>query len=368
MTDVVLVTADSVRYDGRAAMPTVAAMDTKLGVTGGHYTRPSLASLLAASYEAAVRAEAVSPTLPEVLAEAGYTCIGRAPSPQLDAVFGFDAGFDDYENYFDAGNRGSRRREVLGRIGPLRRIYHRLFPPHAKMDELPTDEAVVDEAVAAFNDADGPRFLWAHLMGSHRPYGRGKDAISRSLDRRALFAPDRLTPAQHEEILTKYEAAIGRVDDRIDRLLSELDADDPIVVFASDHGDEHGEEGYYFHQPQRQRVAEALVEVPVGFDGIDVPGERLSLLDVAPTLVDALDLSVPAAWHGHSLFQDARDQTVTVAPWHNSATVLWQDFRTRLVASDAAVSLETATETVGVDESDVPEALQDQLRDLGYVG
>jgi arylsulfatase A-like enzyme len=368
MKDIVLVTADSIRFDGLSAMPTVEGFDTKLGITGGHYTRPSLASLLSASHEAAVRSRAVEPTLATVLADNGYTCIGFAPTPQTDEKFGFDAGFHTYENFFDPGSRGSRRRNILSEITILRRIYHRFFPPHAKLDDLPTDEAVISQAIEAFNDADGPRFLWVHLMESHRPYGRGSDSVPQSIDGKALFSPDKLTADEREEIQEKYTAALERVDNTIETLLSGLETDDPIVTFASDHGDEFGEEGYYFHQPQRRRVARKLVEVPVGFDGVEVPGDRLCLLDIPPTLVDSQGIDVPDSWHGHSLFAEDRSQTLTVAPWNSKATVLWQDFETRVVATDGAVSIETGGDQIGPDDDEIPEELQEQLRDLGYVG
>lgn len=45
MDDVVLMTADSVRRDFVDAMPFVDDHDVLTGVTAGHYTRPSLASL-----------------------------------------------------------------------------------------------------------------------------------------------------------------------------------------------------------------------------------------------------------------------------------------------------------------------------------
>jgi arylsulfatase A-like enzyme len=204
-------------------------------------------------------------------------------------------------------------------------------------------------------------------MESHRPYGRGEDSIGKSLDRKALFAAERLTESERDTIKQAYRGALERVDSTIGRLLDDLDATDPVVAVTSDHGDEFGEKGYYFHQPQRCRVAQPLVEVPVAFAGADVPRERLSLLDVAPTLLDILDLPVPDPWHGYSLFDRPREQTITLAPWHNSATMLWQDFSTRLIASDADVSLKTGTERIDVEESEVPADIQDRLRDLGYV-
>jgi arylsulfatase A-like enzyme len=325
-----------------------------------------LASLNSGRYESALRKEVTDPTLPAVLSDEGYTCLGVVPTPQADPVFGFDRGFDFFENFYDAGNRGKSYRDYLARFDLIRRLYHRIAPPHAKFDRLPPDSDIIDKAVKNFNSSTSPRFLWVHLNGPHRPYGRGDDAISKSIDRKALFSPNRLTDAEHEEIISKYRASLSRTDNHIQDLLARLDSD-PTVVFTSDHGDEFGEEGKYFHQPQRRRVADALIEVPVVFDGIDIDPSWVSLIDIAPTIVSALDFDVPETWDGVDHTTDSRDHAITIAPWLDEATVAYQNKRIKLVAKDADVSLHAGDRTLNVVESDVPDDVEDRLRDLGYV-
>lgn len=367
MDDVVLVTAESVRYDFVDAMPFVAESSPVRGIVGGHYTRPSLASLLSSQYEAALQARAIPPTLPEVLSTAGYTCIGLAPSAQTDGHFGFDRGFDYYENFKDPGNRGSRRREILGQIGLFRKLYHRLVPPHAKQDDLPDDDAVVDEAIEQFADADPPRFLWVHLMESHRPYGAGEQAVPKSIDRKALFSPGSLTEDERTLIRDRYRDALGRVDARVRRLYDEVDGE-PRFLFTSDHGDEFGEEGPYFHQPQRRRVADALITVPVATRNLELSRSPLSLLDVAPTLADAVGADVPGDWDGVRLAEKAADYTLTIAPWGTQASLACRTPTCKVVGTDAAVAIVTDDDRHTIADEDVPEELQRQLRDLGYVG
>jgi hypothetical protein len=173
MRDVILVTADSVRYDFLDAMDYVSGFDRHRGITAGHYTRPSLAGLLSASYRGAIESRAVSPTVASAFSEAGYTTIGLSSSPHTDPRFGFDAGFDVYEYYDDAGTRGNPLRQFASRFDLIRRLYHRVRPPHVKLSSRLPDAELIDNAVAAFDDQSGPRFMWLHLMGTHRPYGRG---------------------------------------------------------------------------------------------------------------------------------------------------------------------------------------------------
>ncbi|OTF00452.1 sulfatase-like hydrolase/transferase [Halorubrum sp. SD683] len=378
MRDVVLLTADSVRRDHTDAMPYLESHDVMTGVTAGHYTRPSLAALQSSRLRASIQSKVIGPALAEVFNDAGYETIGLVPTAQADPAFGFDSGFDHYDNYMSgsgnaAKNRRSNLREYLGSFDIIRQIYRRVYPMEANMADLPPDDDVVDEAIERFNDTKGPRFLWVHQMDSHRPYGRGDDAIPKSIDRKAeasgsrhWFGSSEVSGQERQTIIDAYRNALGRVDDRIERLVDGIDAKDPIVAFAADHGDEFGEDGYYYHQGYRRRVVDPIIRVPVVFDGIKTVGDRCSLLDIGPTLASAVDAQVPAKWQGNDLSGTRTEQTITVAPWHESATVAWQDFERKLVARDADVSITDSEGEVMVERTDVSEEVEAQLRDLGY--
>jgi arylsulfatase A-like enzyme len=379
MRDVVLVTADSVRRDFVDAMPFVDSHEVLTGVTAGHYTRPSLAALQSSRLRASVQSRVLGPSLAEVLGEAGYTTIGLVPTAQADPTFGFDAGFDHYDNYMSGGgdnparNRRSGLREFLGSFDVVRQVYRRVYPMEANMADLPDDGAVVDEAVERFDDADGPTFLWVHQMESHRPYGTGDRAIPGEIDRKAeasggrhWFGSSTVTDEERELILDHYRDALERVDDRVRRLVKSVESADPVFAFAADHGDEFGEEGYYYHQGYRRRVADPIIRVPVVLEGVDTLGERCSLLDVAPTLAGAVGADVPGEWDGNDLAATTTDQALTVAPWHEKATVAWQDFERKVVARDADVSMTEGDQTVAVERADVSEDVEAQLQNLGY--
>jgi arylsulfatase A-like enzyme len=378
MKNVVLLTADSVRRDFVDAMPFVDGHDVLTGITAGHYTRPSLAALQSSRIRSSLESKIIVPTLAEVFNNAGYTTIGLVPTAQADPAFGFDIGFDKYDNFMRgsgnaAENRRSSFREYLGSFDIVRQVYRRIYPMEANMDDLPPDEQVISEAIDRFNEADGPVFLWVHQMGSHRPYGTGDNAIPPTLDRKAEAAGSRhwfgsstVADQERELIQEAYRDALGRVDDRIERLLSAIEADDPIFAFAADHGDEFGEEGYFYHQGYRRRVADPVIQVPVVLDGIETVGDRLSLLDVAPTLVEAVGLDAPAEWQGNDLSTETTEETVTVAPWHEKATIAWQDFDRKLVAHDAKVTLREDGKEVSAERSDISSDVEKQLQNLGY--
>jgi hypothetical protein len=188
MNDIVFVTADSVRFDHVDAMDYVSSYEVHQGITGSHYTRPSLASLLSSNFQAAIESRATPPTLAGVLERHGYSCIGLSGSPHTDPLFGFDDGFGHrYTNYSEAGRRGSTARQFFSQFDFIRRLYHRVRPPVAKLENRPDNGTVIDEAIESFNAAPEPRFLWLHLMGTHRPYGLGDRAVPTAIDRKALF-------------------------------------------------------------------------------------------------------------------------------------------------------------------------------------
>jgi arylsulfatase A-like enzyme len=378
MRDIVLLTADSVRRDFVDAMPFVDDHDVLTGVTAGHYTRPSLAALQSSRIRASLESKVIGPTLAEVFSEAGYTTIGLVPTAQADPAFGFDDGFDYYDNYMRgsgnaAENRRSGLREYLGSFDIVRQVYRRVYPMEANMDDLPPDDDVIDEAIERFEDADGPVFLWVHQMESHRPYGTGDDAIPSKIDRKAeaaggthWFGSSTVTDEETALIEEKYRDALGRVDARIERVMDSIGSEDPVFAFAADHGDEFGEEGYYYHQGYRRRVADTVIQVPVVLSGVDTVGDRLSLIDIAPTLASAVDIDVPDAWQGTDLTSERTEETITVAPWHEKATVAWQDFERKLVARDADATFREDGEEVAVERSDVSDDVEQQLQNLGY--
>lgn len=365
MEDIVLVTADSVRYDYADALDGLSSLPLAAGITGSHYTRPSLASLISSNYRGAITTEVVEPTIADVLSEAGYTCLGYVPTPNADARFGFDSGFDDYDTFVEPGNQGSKLRELLGGIDLLRWFYYKLYPPQAKSENRPRDREVIERAIEEFTAAEPPRFLWVHLMETHRPYGVGEDAVSKRLDQKAYFKPDELTDEEAATIDRKYRNALQRADDNVQYLLENIDSD-PVFAFTADHGEGFGDDGFYFHQGQKRSVADFQTKVPVLFDGIDAEGP-MSLLDIPPTLVASVGVEPPNAWHGTNLLEEPAEYAITIAPWHDTATVAWQDFEKKLVARDADVSLVEGSTRSDVERADVDDELEEQLRDLGYV-
>jgi arylsulfatase A-like enzyme len=221
-------------------------------------------------------------------------------------------------------------------LGPLGIVYDELYfrycqrvTPVQSIDLLrpyPTADVIVETACTWLNSiGDQPFFLWLHLMDPHAPYYPKEEAVAlmglgpvtpkrarylNSYWNRSDLGPSRL--ARHsEEIVALYDAGIRWVDAQMARLIETLRAsqlwDDCIFALTADHGEEFLDHGGRFHPPSK--LMEELIHVPLllrvpGRAKEEVEKSPFSLLDLAPTLLDAAQLSAPAEFQGRSRWND----------------------------------------------------------------
>ncbi len=150
---------------------------------------------------------------------------------------------------------------------------------------------------------DQPAVVMLHLMDTHLPYteprkykrmwaGKAPSGLKGSFLRNDVLsaAKGKGKDEARQYVIDRYDGAIRYVDDQIARVLEELGPRDLAVVF-SDHGEEFWDHRGFEHG---HTVYEELLAVPlvVKAPGIE-PGRvpsTVSLLDVAPTLLDLLDI------------------------------------------------------------------------------
>jgi arylsulfatase A-like enzyme len=103
-----------------------------------------------------------------------------------------------------------------------------------------------------------------------------------------------------------YDAEVASLDGELRKTFAALKRqgllDDAIVVFTADHGEEFHEHGHFGHG---QALFEEGVRVPLIFVGPGIAAgrvdENVSLVDVAPTLLDLLGLQPQPSFEGRSL-------------------------------------------------------------------
>ncbi|HZQ17424.1 MAG TPA: sulfatase [Terriglobales bacterium] len=328
-------------------------------VVSGVPTYYSLPSLLTSRYPFALGRDVIGiapgeNTIATVLKERGFaTAAFAAANPYVSAAYGYDSGFDTCRDFLNAngsdfaleGSRGSARPGTRTRANQfLSQMCHRLPLLGAAYDEVyfqycqrmscsssdsldalrrfPSADVLIDCATAWLHQySSGPFFLWIHLMDPHAPYFPKLQAT-------AEIAADRLDgerakyinaywgrgdlnvvrlQKRKQDIVDLYDSGIRWADLQIKRLVrrvAELGVlDDCAVAVTADHGEQFLEHGGRFHSPLA--VHEELVHVPLllrvpGFSGSRDLSDPIGLIDLAPTLLDALEISTPSSFRGRS--------------------------------------------------------------------
>lgn len=123
------------------------------------------------------------------------------------------------------------------------------------------------------------------------------------------FAASKMSEADHRLIRVAYWAQIDHIDAMIGRVVTALrdtgQADNTIIVFHADHGEMMGDHGIYFQgayfYPEMLRIP-LIIRWPTGFTGNRRCTGFVELVDVAPTLLEAIGLPVYAGMQGRSLW------------------------------------------------------------------
>jgi len=176
-------------------------------------------------------------------------------------------------------------------------------------------------------------YLYVHLFDPHVPYTPPEPFLSRFSRGSGRFptefaSPNEvrsgelvLTDGEKEQIEGLYDGAVAFADDELGKFFGQLKAlgvwDTSAVVIFADHGEEFWDHGGYEHG---HTVYEELTHVPllVKLPGVtaSVKEDRVSLVDVFPTVVKWAGLEVPGAVVGLDLLSppppEAQPRTMLV--------------------------------------------------------
>jgi len=318
--NVILITIDTLRRDhvscygqGHQTTPFLDRLATQAvrfdrAYSTSSWTVPSVVSMLTSLYSMThgVRYGYVATTgqvleqpilgadlelLPEILHDHGYQTFGVTANEHLRGKQGFARGFDRYTCVgFESG---------VALEEPLREIRARI-------------------------DSSRPYFLWVHYFDPHMPYDSNRPELLGYLDGVPKVDADALgrvqSLASSEEFQAldlrdnpdavayaraSYDSDVRLADSFVEDLfdLFEIDPDD-LVLVTSDHGEEFYEHHAFGHG---HALFEELLRIPliVRLPGSRhagrVVGERVSLIDVLPTILDVAGIEPPSPIHGSSM-------------------------------------------------------------------
>src|SRR5213594_1909564 len=288
-SNVIIITIDTVRADhlgcygyGLIQTPNIDALARSSArfshaFTTVPLTLPAHASLFTGSFPMATGVHdfatntlpSSAVTLAKVLHQNGYATGAFLGSPVLDSRYGLNQGFETYFDHFDFNHLDEAKADIVKRPGDM----------------------VVDEALRWLKQGSRrPFFLWVHLYDAHYPYKPPEPCASRYKAR-------------------PYDGGIAFVDAQVGRLVSFLKEKasfaNSLVILASDHGEslgDHGEQKHGFFIYDSTLHVPLMVKVP----GVTprVVGKDVSLVDVMPTVLQALRIPVPPGVQGRGLLSE----------------------------------------------------------------
>ncbi|EMA07945.1 sulfatase [Haloferax denitrificans ATCC 35960] len=175
-------------------------------------------------------------------------------------------------------------------------------------------DAFADFAIDAIETLSEPFFLMVGFLEPHDQNDQqtfvAPEGYAERYRNNPYVPPDlRDRPGNWFNELPDYYGAVERIDECIGRLTDTLVRtgvrDETIVAFTSDHGCHfRSRPGEY-----KRTCHDASVHVPAvlhgpGIDAGRVVERTVSLVDWAPTILDAAGNDVPESMHGHSLLDD----------------------------------------------------------------
>jgi tetratricopeptide (TPR) repeat protein len=211
------------------------------------------------------------PYIPEILHAQGYRTAAFVGSivlnPTPSYAPGFDRGFDTYDAAFQYAGPGENHYRTVERRGG----------------------EVVARALAWLNKhPKGPFFLWVHLYDAHDPY-------------------DPPEPYKTRYAKAPYDGEIAYADSAVGKLFQQLKAsglyDGSVIAVMADHGESlgaHGEDTHGVFLYDETIHVPLVIKLPKARARKTID-HRVELVDVMPTLLQAVGIAVPAEVQGESL-------------------------------------------------------------------
>ena len=267
-----------------------------------NWTKPSVATLLSGLMPWEHRATTEDAQVPgsvdllsERLRARGFFTGAFVANGFVSDRFGFQQGWNGFHNYLREG-RPSIARFVASDV-------------LAWLDHRPQDR---------------PFFLYVHTIDPHEPYLPPREELARydsepyagpvdfTRDRAFLegvksgrYRPDARDRVRLEAL---YDGEITYHDRHFAAVMEALErrglAESTIVVFTADHGEElfdHGSVGHGHSLYEELIRVPLLIRVPGLTDGAPRLPEAAGLVDVVPTILDALGEPIPSDLSGQSL-------------------------------------------------------------------
>lgn len=230
-------------------------------------------------------------TLPEILNFAGYETAGFPGTSLLSSDYGFNQGFDVFEDSFNRSEKATN---------------------HWRPAE-PVTDAVLKWLDT--RDAAKPFFAWIHYFDPHDPYtAHYGERAGQEFTHDYLYDlylkqdPERIKK-ELPDIIEFYSQDVFYADQAISRIMKRLQDNrlisNTLVVIVADHGEELFQHDLY--HGHGRTLYDAVLHVPliIMFPAKQYAGTRVTgvtrTIDILPTILEQAGRGIPANVQGQSL-------------------------------------------------------------------
>jgi len=290
----------------------------------GPWSPPSIKGLFTSTYPLMYdETISISPktiTIAEVLKAHGYKTAGFTLGGWISPFFNFDKGFDEFIWTIEEKKQINRRflvklKKKINDFFPSFRKLHRLFYLilNTNKKRLKRDEILIKRIINWIQQNKQSRFfIYAHLEGPHEPYLEGASKLKLiKANYNLLKTKENLKNKDIETIRELYKYALKTTDKQVKRFVEKLQnlgiLDNTYLIICSDHGQQLYERGVFGHTPD---FYEESIHVPLMILGNKIKAKKIrepvTFLDLAPTILDFLNIKQPPEFLGKNLLKHKR--------------------------------------------------------------
>jgi len=360
MYNIILITVDCLRADhlscfgyNRISTPNIDKLAEKGAIfynafSNGPYTTMSFPSIFTSTYplmypyikENNLFITDERTSFVDVLKRYGIRTAAFHSNPHLSGYFGYNKGFDLFEDHISRASR-SRARNIsvsnnLKKIGAkikakdtnlykiLKKGYdfiqktNRDLGLYLKKDYPYIKAEVLNQEVLNYVSKNPKKFfVWIHYMDIHAPYLPPQPLINHirnlHLQKRTIYKNKnkgdlkKISNRDIQHLVNLYDKGISYIDHELGKLLKHLKnfdihLDNTYIILTSDHGEEFMEHGDLGHLPKLydDRLHIPLIIAGPGLEKKKVKNQ-VSLINLAPSILDLIGANNDTSFLGDSL-------------------------------------------------------------------
>lgn len=326
----------------------------KNAFANGPNTRHSVPSFLTSTYPLLFLQEAqggkIHPgrkTIAEILKNNGYTTAAIHSNPYISAFYGYNRGFDFFNDFLLGQVEDDIKRNVFSKT--VKEIVKGVKA--VVMKKLPHEngETINEEAVRWLETLEKePFFLWVHYMDVHMPYVPPNEQLKELGLKRYGHARkiwlgqkiddvkmrEKIKDSEIEDYINLYDACIRYTDEQIKKLISVIEKkyQDTLFVISADHGEEFREHGDLSHL---EKLYDELLHVPLVFYGRNVKHQMVekpvSLISLSPTILDFIGVNNKNWFQGKNVFE--ANPFIIAETWKKKRITAYRDEEWKFILS-----------------------------------